>query len=592
MSKIEIMDENLANKIAAGEVIEKIVNVVKELVENSIDAKATEIKINLIDSGVKEISVIDDGVGMDKEDAILAFSRHATSKIKSLEDLFYVSTLGFRGEALPSIASVSLLNLKTSNGKVGTEIEIDGGKIVNITSSDLKKGTRIVVKNLFYNTPVRLKYIKNLYTELAYITDYVNKMALSFPNIRFTLKNNDKVLLSTDGSGNLLKVIGNIYDIELTKKMIYVEASNDDYDIKGYIGYPEVARTSKNSIVTLINGRVIKNYDINRTIKDAYHTYIPESKTPIVVLSIETDPILVDVNIHPTKMDVKFSKLDTLQELITKTIKSKLETYNLIPEIKEVYREKDDTNLEGITTEPSTLEELTLDLEVHEEEVKYNKKEDKKSNKIDIKEEISNINEEVKEPRIKKMYPVGAVEATYIIAENEDGMYIIDQHACAERINFEKYLDKLTNHDNKCIDLLVPIKLDLSNKDFIMLKNNLTKLTDMGFVLEEFGSNTYIVRSHPYWLPNKYIEESVKSIVDILIDNEKFDYEKFIWRVAATLACKHSIRAHDVISKKDMEDLLEQIRYTKNPFTCPHGRPTIITYSTYELEKMFKRVMN
>ncbi len=592
MSKIEIMDENLANKIAAGEVIEKIVNVVKELVENSIDAKATEIKINLIDSGVKEISVIDDGVGMDKEDAILAFSRHATSKIKSLEDLFYVSTLGFRGEALPSIASVSLLNLKTSNGKVGTEIEIDGGKIVNITSSDLKKGTRIVVKNLFYNTPVRLKYIKNLYTELAYITDYVNKMALSFPNIRFTLKNNDKVLLSTDGSGNLLKVIGNIYDIELTKKMIYVEASNDDYDIKGYIGYPEVARTSKNSIVTLINGRVIKNYDINRTIKDAYHTYIPESKTPIVVLSIETDPILVDVNIHPTKMDVKFSKLDTLQELITKTIKSKLETYNLIPEIKEIYKEKESISDEEITTEPSTLEELTLDLEVHEEEVKYNKKEDKKSNKIDIKEEISNINEEVKEPRIKKMYPVGAVEATYIIAENEDGMYIIDQHACAERINFEKYLDKLTNHDNKCIDLLVPIKLDLSNKDFIMLKNNLTKLTDMGFVLEEFGSNTYIVRSHPYWLPNKYIEESVKSIVDILIDNEKFDYEKFIWRVAATLACKHSIRAHDVISKKDMEDLLEQIRYTKNPFTCPHGRPTIITYSTYELEKMFKRVMN
>ena len=592
MSKIEIMDENLANKIAAGEVIEKIVNVVKELVENSIDAKATEIKINLIDSGVKEISVIDDGVGMDKEDAILAFSRHATSKIKSLEDLFYVSTLGFRGEALPSIASVSLLNLKTSNGKVGTEIEIDGGKIVNITSSDLKKGTRIVVKNLFYNTPVRLKYIKNLYTELAYITDYVNKMALSFPNIRFTLKNNDKVLLSTDGSGNLLKVIGNIYDIELTKKMIYVEASNDDYDIKGYIGYPEVARTSKNSIVTLINGRVIKNYDINRTIKDAYHTYIPESKTPIVVLSIETDPILVDVNIHPTKMDVKFSKLDTLQELITKTIKSKLETYNLIPEIKEIYKEKESISDVEITTETSTLEELTLDLEVHEEEVKYNKKEDKKSNKIDIKEEISNINEEVKEPRIKKMYPVGAVEATYIIAENEDGMYIIDQHACAERINFEKYLDKLTNHDNKCIDLLVPIKLDLSNKDFIMLKNNLTKLTDMGFVLEEFGSNTYIVRSHPYWLPNKYIEESVKSIVDILIDNEKFDYEKFIWRVAATLACKHSIRAHDVISKKDMEDLLEQIRYTKNPFTCPHGRPTIITYSTYELEKMFKRVMN
>ena len=588
MSKIEVMDENLANKIAAGEVVEKIVNVVKELVENSIDAKAKEIKINLIDSGVKEITVIDDGVGMDKEDAILAFSRHATSKIKSLEDLFYVSTLGFRGEALPSIASVSLLNLKTSDGEVGTEIEIDGGEIKNISSSDLKKGTKIVVKNLFYNTPVRLKYIKNLYTELAYVTEYVNKMALSFPDIRFTLKNNDKVLLSTDGSGNLLKVIGNIYDVELTKKMIYVEASNDDYDIKGYIGYPEVARTSKNSIVTLINGRAIKNYELNRTIKDAYHTYIPESKTPVVVLQIETDPILVDVNIHPTKMDVKFSKLDTLQDLITKTIKSKLETYNLIPEIKEVYKEKEE-EVEEVSTE-AKIEEIALDLEVKEEKETYNEK--KKTSKKEPKIEEPIEVEETKEPRIKKMYPIGAVEATYIIAENEDGMYIIDQHACAERINFEKYLEKLTNHDNKSVDLLVPIKLDLSNKDFIILKENLDKLTDMGFVLEEFGTNTYIVRSHPYWLPSKFMEESVKSIVDIIIDNEKFDYEKFIWRTAATLACKHSIRAHDVISKKDMEDLLEQIRYTNNPFTCPHGRPTIITYSTYELEKMFKRVMN
>ena len=584
MSKIEVMDENLANKIAAGEVVEKIVNVVKELVENSIDAKAKEIKINLVDSGVKEVTVIDDGVGMDKEDAILAFSRHATSKIKSLEDLFYVSTLGFRGEALPSIASVSLLNLKTSDGEVGTEIEIDGGEIKNISSSDLKRGTKIVVKNLFYNTPVRLKYIKNLYTELAYVTEYVNKMALSFPDIRFTLKNNDKVLLSTDGSGNLLKVIGNIYDIELTKKMIYVEASNDDYDIKGYIGYPEVARTSKNSIVTLVNGRAIKNYELNRTIKDAYHTYIPESKTPVVVLQIETDPILVDVNIHPTKMDVKFSKLDTLQDLITKTIKSKLETYNLIPEIKEVYKEKEE-EVEEVSTE-AIIEEIALDLEVKEEDSTYN--EEKKTSK---KEKIVE-KEEKKEPRIKKMYPIGAIEATYIIAENEDGMYIIDQHACAERINFEKYLDKLTNHDNKSVDLLVPIKLDLSNKDFIILKENLDKLIDMGFVLEEFGTNTYIVRSHPYWLPSKYMEESIKSIVDIIIDTEKFDYEKFIWRTAATLACKHSIRAHDVISKKDMEDLLEQIRYTNNPFTCPHGRPTIITYSTYELEKMFKRVMN
>ena len=269
MSKIEIMSENLANKIAAGEVVERCMNVVKELVENSIDAKADEIKINLVDSGVKEITVIDNGVGMDKEDAQLAFSRHATSKVKSLEDLFYIESLGFRGEALPSIAAVSLVDLKTSNGEVGTNVIIDGGEIKEVKSSDLKKGTRITVKNLFYNTPVRLKYLKNLYTELANICEYVNKMALSFPNIRFTLTNNEKVLLNTDGSGNLLKVIGNVYGMELTKKMIEVNASNDDYELTGYISYPDCARSAKSNINILVNGRVIKNAELNRVIQEA-----------------------------------------------------------------------------------------------------------------------------------------------------------------------------------------------------------------------------------------------------------------------------------------------------------------------------------
>ena len=583
MGKIEVMSENLANKIAAGEVVERCMNVVKELVENSIDAKAHEIKINLVDSGVKEITVIDDGIGMDRDDAVLAFSRHATSKIKSLEDLFYVDSLGFRGEALPSIAAVSLVDLKTCNGKVGTNVIVDGGETKEVKSSDLKKGTRITVKNLFYNTPVRLKYLKNLYTELANICEYVNKMALSFPDVRFVLTNNDKVLLNTDGSGNLLKVIGNVYGMQVAKKMIEVNASNDDYELTGYISYPECAKSAKSNINILVNGRVIKNAEINRTILDAYHMYIPDGKYPVIVLNINVDPILIDVNVHPTKMDIKFSKMDTLKELITSAIKEKLESINLMPTISTYSKDESedysfitDSKVEPIIDDNSNKQydfaALDLDDSVSDEEIVYNENQDI--------------------PRLKKMYPIGAIDATYIVAQNEDGMFLIDQHAAAERINYEYYLEKLSSHDNNAIDLLVPIKIELTNKEFIILKEHFDILTDMGVGVEEFGINTVVIRSHPYWLPANKAEDCIRKIIDIIISTEDFSQEKFIDRVAAGVACKASVRAHEVISITEMEELLEKLRYAKNPFNCAHGRPSIISYSNYELAKMFKRVMD
>ena len=586
MGKIEVMSENLANKIAAGEVVERCMNVVKELVENSIDAKSDEIKINLIDSGVKEITVIDNGMGMDKEDALLAFSRHATSKIKSLEDLFYVDSLGFRGEALPSIAAVSHVDLKTCDGKKGTNVIIDGGETIEVKPCDLKKGTRITVSKLFYNTPVRLKYLKNLYTELANICEYVNKMALSFPSIRFILTNNDKVLLNTDGSGSLLKVIGNIYGMDVAKKMIEIESSNDDYEISGYISYPECAKTAKSNINILVNGRAIKNAEINKTILEAYHTYIPEGKVPIIVLNINVDPILIDVNVHPTKMDIKFSKMDTLKELISDSIKEQLEKINLIPRLKMVEDPEPIYDFNKVENNAKTNDDegvlLTRDLDdvsVSDVKVQYEETKEEDLDKFDT------VN------RIKKMYPVGVIDATYIVAQNEDGMYLIDQHAAAERINYEKFLDKLSHHDNTAIDLLVPIKIELTNKDFIILKQHFDVLTDMGFSIEEFGINTVVIRSHPYWLPKDYADSCTRAIVDIVINTEDFSNEKFIDHVAATAACKASIKAHDPITETDIVDLLDRIRTTKNPFTCPHGRPTIISYSFYELEKMFKRVM-
>ena len=574
MSKIQVMSMDLSNKIAAGEVIEKTMNVVKELVENSIDAGATTIKIDLLDSGVGEIIVTDDGVGMDREDATLAFSRHATSKLKSLDDLFNIESLGFRGEALPSIAAVSNVTLKTSNGEVGTEINIVGGKINYVKSADLAKGTKFIVRDLFYNTPVRLKYLKNLYVELANITEYVNKMALSYPNIKFVLTNNNKQLLNTEGHGNLLKVINNVYGVEVAKKMVKIDASNDDYVIKGYICYPEISKPNRSSIITFVNGRYIRNNELNRTITDAYHTYLMIDKFPIV-----------DINIHPTKMDIKFSKMDTLKSLITDVISKTLRELTLIPKAK--YEEIKPTSY-SVSEEPSVYNDNYKDYDKVEEV------------RLDFDSTLNNNEEtfeELEEPnkpaeRLKKMYPVGLVHGTYIICENEDGMYIIDQHAAAERINYEKYFTEMKKVKHDTTALLVPIKIELPTDEAIRLKHNIGVLLDMGFEIEEFGINTFIVRVHPTWLPTYMAEEAIRKIINIVIEKEEFDYGKFIEHVAITLACKMSIKANDFITMEDIEILLENLRNTKNPFTCPHGRPTIISYSKYDLEKLFKRAVN
>lgn len=588
MSKIQVMSMDLSNKIAAGEVIEKIMNVVKELVENSIDAGATTIKIDLLDSGVGEIIVTDDGVGMDREDATLAFSRHATSKLKSLNDLFNIESLGFRGEALPSIAAVSNVTLKTSNGEVGTEVNIVGGKINYVKSADLAKGTKFIVRDLFYNTPVRLKYLKNLYVELANITEYVNKMALSYPNIKFVLTNNNKQLLNTEGHGNLLKVINNIYGVEVAKKMVKIDASNDDYVIKGYICYPEISKPNRSSIITFVNGRYIRNNELNRTITEAYHTYLMIDKFPIVVINIEVDPILVDINIHPTKMDIKFSKMDTLKSLITDVISKTLRELTLIPKAKHEEIKPSPITSYSVSEEPSVYNDNYKDYDKVEEV------------RLDFDSTLNNNEEtfeEIEEPnkpaeRLKKMYPVGLVHGTYIICENEDGMYIIDQHAAAERINYEKYFTEMKKVKHDTTALLVPIKIELPTDEAIRLKHNIGVLLDMGFEIEEFGINTFIVRVHPTWLPTYMAEEAIRKIINIVIEKGEFDYGKFIEHVAITLACKMSIKANDFITMEDIEILLENLRNTKNPFTCPHGRPTIISYSKYDLEKLFKRAVN
>lgn len=576
MSKIKVMDEILANKIAAGEVIEKCVSIVKELVENSIDAKSNKIKIDLINSGVDEIKVTDNGIGMDSDDALLAFQRHATSKLLSDKDLFNINSLGFRGEALPSIASVSEVELKTCQKDIGTKIVIKGGKLITNEKCDARVGTEIIVKKLFYNTPARLKHLSSLYTELANISEFVNKIALSYPSISFTLTNDGKVLLNTDGRGSLLKVINSIYGIDVTKKMIEVSGEDDEYSISGYISLPEVNKSSRNHMVTIVNGRIVKNLEINKCINEAYHTYKPDDRYPIVVLNIEVDTSLVDVNIHPTKQDIKFSKLEELKELITniiikalneKILIPKMEEKEIIPSVNKVVVETEEIK------EEKKYEEVTLDLDY-------------------IKEETEIYQEErVDNKKVPVMYPVGLVRGTYIICQNEDGMFLIDQHAANERINYEYYYESLTNK-TEVVNMLIPINLEFPSNEYLIIKENLDILKDMQFDIEEFGISSFIIRSHPIWLPKGNEDLAIKKILELIVEKEKnFDKQRFNDRVAATVACKASIKANDNISIEEMETLVNRLRQCKNPYTCPHGRPTIIFYSNYELEKLFKRAM-
>ena len=584
MSKIKIMSENLANKIAAGEVVEKCASVVKELVENAIDAKANNIKINLEDGGLRKIEIIDNGIGMDKEDAVLAFARHATSKIYKDDDLFFIETLGFRGEALASIASVSEVNLETCSKDIGTHVHIKGGKMDLVEPSNARIGTSICVTNLFYNTPARLKYLKSEATELNNCIQFIEKLALSKPDIAFTLTNNDKVIVKTSGKNNLLKTIHEIYGLTVSSNMLSINKTSDDFEISGYVGLPGLLKKNRNHFNTIVNGRVVRNNDINRAINDAYYTYKHEGFFPIVIINIETDPTLVDVNIHPTKQDIKLSKIDELCKMLYETIKDTLYKNLLIPD---AIIDEDDSNESdsGLVTN-TNLNYIKADTNNNEEETIVQTTMDFSSNKED-----ENIikNEEFKG---LKLYPVGQVHGTYIIAENEDGMFILDQHAAHERINYEMIKKRFQDDKPTYTDMLIPFSIELTASDFATFMENKQVLEDLGFKIEEFGINTIVIKSHPTWLTKNFENDNLKTIVDLVILNhKKFNKDRFLDSLAKMVSCKMSVKANEHLSKEQMEQLLNDLVKCDNPYNCCHGRPSIMKFTNYELEKMFKRVI-
>ncbi len=645
MGKIKELETSLANKIAAGEVVERPSSVVKELLENAIDAQATEINIEVEQSGVSSIRVVDNGTGIAQEDLGLVFQRHATSKIVADDDLFHIRTLGFRGEALASISSVAKVTLKTcTDNENGHEIYAEDGKIIHQKPAKAKKGTDIQVDSLFYNTPARLKYIKSLYTELGKITDIVNRMAMSHPEIRISLVSDGKKLLSTNGSGRTNEVMAEIYGMKVAKDLVHISGDTSDYHLEGFVAKPEHSRSNKHYISIFINGRYIKNFVLNKAILEGYHTLLTIGRFPICYINIQMDPILVDVNVHPTKLEVRLSKEDQLYDLIVTKIREAFKDKILIPqndlnhapkknkvletfEQQKINFEKQQSQI-GETSAPyvhdqkdknhdveshknnldstsSTNNESTeVSNELHnyiddsylqsQKEVLFDM-EQNTSNEYEISNQQSNdIKGTVSQTphrRVPYMEIVGQVHGTYIIAQNENGMFMIDQHAAQERIKYEYFREKIGEVTNEVQNLLIPLTFHFSKDEQMIIDQYKDELDKVGVHLEHFGGHDYIVNSYPVWFPKEEAEEIIKDMIELVLKHKSVDVKKIREDAAIMMSCKKSIKANHYLKNNEMADLIDQLREAEDPFTCPHGRPIIINFSNYELEKLFKRVM-
>lgn len=623
MGIIQILDDQLSNMIAAGEVVERPASVVKELVENAIDAGSKRIEVHIEEGGLSLIKVIDDGAGMAPEDCEISFERHATSKIKRPRDLFHISTLGFRGEALPSIAAVSRLELRscTKIGELGTKVVIEGGHKKSVEAIAHSKGTEISVRDLFFNTPARLKYLKSIQTELGHISDYMNRLAFSYPEISFLLTSEGKTLLKTYGDGQLLHVISSVYGMAIAKEMIPIEAENLDFQLQGYLGNPQLTRANRSYISILVNGRYVKNHVMAGAILRGYHTLLPINRYPIAVLSLTMEPSLLDVNVHPAKLEIRISKEPELLAFLEEQIRRVLGKQRLIPEPIRQASQAPSTqtkmNFGSVSRSqwqapsPEPVKEYTawyMNLAEPSDRIAEPTIDSGSTSPV---ESLSGFKEAVEEKRIEpaesepphqdeqeesstvpEFYPLAQLHGTYILAQSEEGLYMIDQHAAQERIWYEYFMGKLAEEEIEMQDLLVPLSIDLSVHEMRQVQEKIHLLQQVGLVMEPFGQQTFIIRSHPRWFVKGEEEAIVQEMIDMVIRGEKrIDTVKLREKAAITMSCKAAIKANRYLNHMEMEALLNKLRETTSPYTCPHGRPIIVHFSKYEIEKMFKRVM-
>ena len=724
MGKINILSAELSNKIAAGEVVERPSSVVKELVENSIDAGSTNIKVIIKEFGIQQIRIIDNGSGISNDDLARAFLRHATSKISADYDLFHIETLGFRGEALASISSVSKVVIKSCAGEAqGKMLVLEGGKVVSEEYYAPIKGTDLSVENLFYNTPARLKYLRNPHTEQANITNIIHKFALSYPNVAFELHVDGKITFKTYGDGDVHKILSKIYNMGVARNMIEFSGSNDDYKVFGYISVPEETRASKNYINIFINGRYIKNYGIQNAIIDAYGTLLMINRYPLCVINIEMDPILLDVNVHPTKQEVRLSKEAELIRLIKEVIAERLSNYTYIPQgMNNVLTKKEKAKIEkinfldeldnkfgngedegislieqrgvsdnvqgensffeeskglGIKTEDdssiSNNQEKSINYIVQEDEflfgrdlltnsneekelvqtkentfnqrsktqriksdlpdlsysshprdnrnkysdkptkkeienfMNFSKKEDDASYDDQTEKVVSNVVKddshfnEIKDAKIIQdddtkvrtlpdLKVLAQIFKTYILSEADNKLFLIDQHAAAERYNYEKLQREFIERKNYKKQMLIPLMFDFSVEEAAEVRNNLEKFEELGIVFEEFGDNSYVVREFPGWIEEDE-EQMIKIIVEKVLRNNNITFNELRNDAIAMASCKMSIKANQVLTDVEMNKVISDLYECKNPFTCPHGRPIITKMEKKDLEKMFKRIV-
>lgn len=616
--KINELSKELANLISAGEVVERPASVVKELIENGLDAEASIIRVELINSGLKKIIVSDNGYGIIKDQIPVAVKKHATSKIKNASDLFNIASLGFRGEALPSIISISKTKISSSiDGIGGYYYEYKASQLLSEGQLGMAKGTKVEVENLFFNTPARLKHLGTEQVELSHITTLINRLAIANPYVSFTLINNNKLIYQTDGAGNMEDLLAKTYGLSVAKNLILFENKNDLYKIKGYTTNNNVFRSNKNYINIIINNRIIRNINILYAVTDAYKSIIPVGKYPITVLEIECDPSLIDVNVHPTKLEIRFTDENDLKLLISKTIGLALHNQSLIYNATEIDFKENKIELpnEDILIKNNSLNEEVTKNSINNESLSSlwemfaedDKDIEENFANDDIDEDDEDDDDEIliseldskKEQQsfsftdnsFKSLNYIGQFNKTYLLFEKEQNLYLIDQHAAMERCMYEKIKNSLLTPSNKSYELLIPIKIDLSVSELPLVLENTNSLNNLGIKFEQFGGTTILVREVPTWIPEKFIIEFVSDIINHLINNLKVNKEIMYESLAKKLSCKKSIKANTYILKEEVTTLLEDLDKCQMPYTCPHGRPTLVKISTYEIEKMFKRVV-
>ena len=661
MREIRLLDNNTINKISAGEVVERPSSVDKELAENSIDAGASAVTIEIRDGGTSLIKISDNGSGIPKEQVKTAFLRHATSKISDIEDLDYIYSLGFRGEALASIASVSQIEMvtKTQNEELGCKIEISGGNMIEESECACAGGTSITVKNIFFNVPARRKFLKKPATESGYISDTVNKLALAHPEISFKYINNGNVMLHTSGNNDLKTAVFHVYGKEMSQKMIDVSCEENGFRLFGLIGKPELSRGNRNYENLFINGRFIKNDVVSQAVEEAYKTRLMIGKFPVFILSLTLSADMVDVNVHPAKLEVRFRDDDVIYDFIYNAVYEALKSIALIPKsdwnsapsekVKKLIENgnfldnqnscanKDEGNTaphdsnrfkQEVIPETNITEVINKNIfSKVDESVKYNSEGTRHSidelkelykNKMDsedinggknilkerqlgyipdkdVGQEImptpDNIEELEQAERFFNNYKItGQIFSTYWIVEQGSSIFLIDQHAAHERILFERIMNEFKNGDVVSQRILQPIALNLSEKEAILLNENVELMERFGFDIEFLGGINYVIKGMPYIFQTPENLSFFTEILDTLgVGQNENVYDKKIHTIA-TIACKAAVKANDKLSVQEAVSLIERLLKLDNPFSCPHGRPTIIELTKYELEKKFKRI--